>query len=427
MTPIALHSHAKLRRHVQSILRPAWVFVVLAGSLSLPALSAEAGLKQLLEAALVKHPSVLQARSQAQAAGFDVDAAQWGRYPAVSSEVRSDTGYAQSLAKIEQPLWTGGKLTSRIELAESNLRAAQAGIQEAQFNALSQAATAFFEALRLEQRHKNATLNVVEHERLLNLIQRRAQAEISPPADTTLAQARLQQAVSERIQIKKQLDVALSTLAQWTGPLSGGLKTPADLPVARTTDSQLLERVVSHSAQRQRLLSQIESADAQVKVSQAQIYPNLMAGYQRTWAGQIAPGTDRSTAYVSLQFQPGAGLSARSGMQAAASRKDAAQQELETLERNLDAYDYTIYGELSGTLTYISADTLSEDLRQSEQPYYRAQVRTTGRQFSGRPHEKLAIQPGMTATIEVKTGQRTVFQYLTKPIVKTFSQSLGER
>jgi adhesin transport system membrane fusion protein len=33
----------------------------------------------------------------------------------------------------------------------------------------------------------------------------------------------------------------------------------------------------------------------------------------------------------------------------------------------------------------------------------------------------------MTATIEVKTGQRTVFQYLTKPIVKTFSQSLGER
>jgi len=93
----------------------------------------------------------------------------------------------------------------------------------------------------------------------------------------------------------------------------------------------------------------------------------------------------------------------------------------------IDAYDYTVYGELSGTLTYISADTLNEDLRQGEQPYYRAQVRTTGRQFSGRPLETLEIQPGMTATIEVKTGQRTVFQYLTKPIIKTLSQSLGER
>ena len=93
----------------------------------------------------------------------------------------------------------------------------------------------------------------------------------------------------------------------------------------------------------------------------------------------------------------------------------------------IDAYDYTVYGELAGKLTYISADTLSEDLRQGEQPYYRAQVRTLGRQFSGRPDEKLEIQPGMTATIEVKTGQRTVLQYLTKPVIKTLSQSLGER
>lgn len=93
----------------------------------------------------------------------------------------------------------------------------------------------------------------------------------------------------------------------------------------------------------------------------------------------------------------------------------------------IDAYDYTVYGQLAGKLAYISADTLSEDLRQGEQPYYRAQVRTAGRQFSGKPNEKLEILPGMTATIEVKTGQRTVFQYLSKPISKTFSQALGER
>ncbi len=93
----------------------------------------------------------------------------------------------------------------------------------------------------------------------------------------------------------------------------------------------------------------------------------------------------------------------------------------------IDAYDYTVYGDLVGKLTYISADTLSEDLRQGEMPYYRAMVRTDGRRFSARPNEQLDIQPGMTATIEVKTGQRTVLQYLLKPVVKTLSQSLGER
>lgn len=93
----------------------------------------------------------------------------------------------------------------------------------------------------------------------------------------------------------------------------------------------------------------------------------------------------------------------------------------------IDAYDYTIYGSLPGKLTFISADTLSEDLRQGEQPYYRVRVRTTGREFSGRPKANLEIQPGMTATIEIKTGDKTVLQYLTKPIVKTLSESMGER
>ena len=93
----------------------------------------------------------------------------------------------------------------------------------------------------------------------------------------------------------------------------------------------------------------------------------------------------------------------------------------------LTAYDYTIYGSLHGHLEHISADTLSEDLRQGEQPYYRVQVQTIGRQFSGKPHEQLEIQPGMTATIEIRTGERTVLQYLTKPVTKTLTQSLGER
>ena len=93
----------------------------------------------------------------------------------------------------------------------------------------------------------------------------------------------------------------------------------------------------------------------------------------------------------------------------------------------IDAYDYTIYGDLSGKLTYISADTLTEDLRQGEQPYYRVRVRTEGKRFSGRPNQDLEIQPGMTATVEIRTGSNTVLNYLTKPVVKTLSQALRER
>ena len=93
----------------------------------------------------------------------------------------------------------------------------------------------------------------------------------------------------------------------------------------------------------------------------------------------------------------------------------------------LDAYDYTIYGTLKGEVIYISADTLNEEVRGNEQPYYRVQIKTGTLNLVSRSQQRIDIQPGMTATVEIKTGSNTVLRYLTKPITKTISESLGER
>ena len=335
--------------------------------------AAEFTLKQLLAEAALKHPSVLQARNQAQSAGFDVEGAQWGRFPSLTSEVRTETGYPQSSAKLEQPLWTGGKVSSRIALSESNLKAAEAGILEAENTALTQVATAFFEALRLGQRLSSADLNVKEHERLVALIGRRAQAEISPVADATLAQARLQQAVSERIQLKKQLDASLTTLTQWTVPLTGPLKAPGAMNFERpATDWQVVERALAHSAQRKRLRSQVESAQAQVDLNKAQIFPSVVAGYQLTWGGVLPSGTTQSQAYIGLQFQPGAGLSAFSSIQAALSRKGAVEQELEAFDRNLSSQVVAALSEFDAMGAQLApADALLEGTTEVVESYLR--------------------------------------------------------
>ena len=93
----------------------------------------------------------------------------------------------------------------------------------------------------------------------------------------------------------------------------------------------------------------------------------------------------------------------------------------------IDAFDYTIFGDIPGTLTYVSPDTLTEDLRSGETPYFRVLARTNGRHLVGKLGERLEIQPGMTATIEIRTGQRSVLRYLLKPLLRTFDQSLGEK
>ncbi len=55
------------------------------------------------------------------------------------------------------------------------------------------------------------------------------------------------------------------------------------------------------------------------------------------------------------------------------------------------------------------------------------QIKTKGRNLVGRQKGRIDIQPGMTAMVEIKTGSNTVLRYLTKPITKTLSESLGER
>jgi adhesin transport system membrane fusion protein len=94
---------------------------------------------------------------------------------------------------------------------------------------------------------------------------------------------------------------------------------------------------------------------------------------------------------------------------------------------NLYAYDSSIFGALHGKVSYISPDVLTEETREGPFMYYRVRIRITGSEFKGDKANEIHIRPGLTASVEIKAMERTVLSYLTKPIYKTFSQSLGER
>lgn len=92
----------------------------------------------------------------------------------------------------------------------------------------------------------------------------------------------------------------------------------------------------------------------------------------------------------------------------------------------LDAYDYAIYGALKGKLTYISADTVeAENLRKDEEPSYRVHLLIDPP--SDERQRKIEILPGMTATVEIITGNRTVAQYLLKPLRRAQAEAFTER
>jgi len=93
----------------------------------------------------------------------------------------------------------------------------------------------------------------------------------------------------------------------------------------------------------------------------------------------------------------------------------------------LDAYDYSIYGIFHGVVKYISPDALVEKTQKGDELYFRVQIELDTKELNAKNGKKIEISPGMTANIDIITGERTVFDYLAKPIVKTLSESFKER
>jgi membrane fusion protein, adhesin transport system len=83
----------------------------------------------------------------------------------------------------------------------------------------------------------------------------------------------------------------------------------------------------------------------------------------------------------------------------------------------LSAYDSSVYGSLKGKVERISADTIVDEKAEKserQETFYRVMVRTD-KNHLGTAENALPILPGMVATVEVLTGQKSVLDYLLKP------------
>ena len=98
---------------------------------------------------------------------------------------------------------------------------------------------------------------------------------------------------------------------------------------------------------------------------------------------------------------------------------------LETGQRALvkvSAFDYRRYGGLDGTVMRISPDS---SIDQNGEPYYRIRVETD-KAYLGEVEGKQFIVSGMTVTVDIITGVRTVLDYLARPFLDLHSTALTE-
>lgn len=299
-------------------------------------------LVQAMELAVVYHPLVAARESDYQAALGDLSAARWSSFPTPSYSLQDRfNGESQSSLVVSQPLWTGGRLSGNIELAESRRDMAVSGIVEVEQVLLEDTARAFIGLHRAKSKLAIATDNVNEHQRLSDIINRRVNATTSPEVDAMLAQARLASARSQVLQNTSAREIARSELEQLIGRsvnqivLSNSPGTPSlQSDAAGASLAEIENAAIAFSPKLRTLQSEIAGLDASVKIASASVYPQVSLGYERRF-GELLFAQEREQIFIDLEFQPGAGLSARSAIAASKARQQASLKTLSASRREL--------------------------------------------------------------------------------------------
>lgn len=91
----------------------------------------------------------------------------------------------------------------------------------------------------------------------------------------------------------------------------------------------------------------------------------------------------------------------------------------------ITSYDYSLFGGLNGEVVKISPDTIQDEVRR-DMYYYRVYIRTETDYLTNKQGKKFYISPGMVATVDIHTGEKTILQYLIKPVNK-MREALRER
>jgi multidrug efflux pump subunit AcrA (membrane-fusion protein) len=96
-----------------------------------------------------------------------------------------------------------------------------------------------------------------------------------------------------------------------------------------------------------------------------------------------------------------------------------------TVKVMLDSLPSQKHGELLGTVTLLSKDTVDEDVFGEKNSVYRAEIKIVENNLVELP-EGFKLMPSMSVAGNIKSGKRTVMTFLMFPVIKTLETSFRE-
>ena len=337
-------------------------------------------LRDALLLALDRSPAINAAKTEAQAAGVDVRAANWQRAPTISVQGNyfavqgGEPSHTAPTVSVDLVLWNAGRTEAGVERASAGRKAAEARLVEAQLDVALQLVAQFHEYKRLTERIRIMDRDLNDMLSMQQSMQRRSEQGISPNSDLELAKTRTLQVRMMRDAVVAQRQAALRRLRELVidpdfqaseKPLAGGFWLKANL-------DDLIDLSDAFDPHRRRLDAEAAMALADSRAASATRFPSVGVEYSYD---------DIYRHRVGLVVRAQAtGLSEFVAARASSLRATAANQKVDTALHDLRAQvasDYIDYTSALSRLDVAEASSRSTDeVRDSYMRQFTAGKRT---------------------------------------------------
>lgn len=303
-------------------------------------------LPELMEGVLSTHPTLRSQRALGESAKQGVEAAQWQFYPTPSIAFEQvdagpqDQSYPPTgdknttTLRLQQPLWTGGRLTAGLDKAQAaekvSLATLQVTRQELALRVVQLYAEWYGARLKREAYDKSAQA----HQRLQEQIVRRISGGVSPPSDLTLLLGRAQQTDADLAATAAQEHSALVRLSQLYGRPLQAQALAAALSAPQPLDAEvasLLDYAMTQSPSVLKLQAQALISEAEITERKAETMPEAYLRAERQYGSFSTAGLGpQNRFFLGFSSRLGAGLSSFSQVAGAQARYEAALADVES-------------------------------------------------------------------------------------------------
>ena len=304
-------------------------------------------LPEALMESLQTHPSVLTQVRQVDVSRADLRVAEQQFFPTPSvsleqvSPSSADPSYRGDkqlqLYRLQQPLWTAGRLTAGLDKSQASIDVSSANLADARLQLSFRVLQAWSDWVNATRKVEAVQESLVAHRRLDAILKRRIQEGASAPTEQILTESRLQQTQAQLELMQSQTRLARLRLEQLMGRPVNAQELPQPLPPYITESIDLMQaNALKYFPAYVRGQAQLRSQEAEWQERKADLYPEVYvrAEHQRgNYAFADMPSVNR--VFVGLSSRLGAGLTTGMQLDSIAKRRDVLLSDLENVERTL--------------------------------------------------------------------------------------------